>query len=161
MRWVGDAINHYVQRLYVGGSVPVAGVDFAGTFEGTVTYCRRTYANEINAVWLTSESSPVRRAARGELHDARHPLDPILMGSLLSFIIGRAILDAGDTGDLVGEHDLGLDNVLRVKRQAEAGQITAGMEPVTIAAYRVAPERMKRARLLRAYSEPRRYRLPS
>jgi hypothetical protein len=106
---------------------------------------------EARLTWTPSELverilSWFRRAARGELHDARQPLDPILMGSLLSFIIARSVLDTEDTGDLVGEHNLGLDNVLRVKRRAEAGQFTAGMEPVTIAAYRVAPERMKRLR---------------
>ena len=37
-----------------------------------------------------------RRAARGELQDARQPLDPIFMVSPLSFIVARSILDAGD-----------------------------------------------------------------
>jgi hypothetical protein len=106
---------------------------------------------EARLTWTPSELierilSWFRRAARGELHDARQPLDPILMGSLLSFIIARSVLDTDDAGDLIGEHDLGLDNVLRVKRRAEVGPFTAGMEPVTIAAYRVAPERMKRLR---------------
>src|SRR6185369_14298493 len=43
-----------------------------------------------------------RRAARGELQDARQPLDPILAGSGLSFIVARSILDAPDAADLVG-----------------------------------------------------------
>ena len=87
-----------------------------------------------------------RRAARGELQDARQPLDPILMGSALSFIIARSVLDAGDGADLIGEHDSGLDNVLRVKRLAEVSKIAPGMEPVTVFTYRVPPERMKRLR---------------
>ena len=87
-----------------------------------------------------------RRAARGELHDARQPLDPLLMGSLLSFIIERSVVESNDAGDLVGEHDPDFANVLRVKRCTEITGITPGMEPVTIAAYRVAPERMKRLR---------------
>lgn len=87
-----------------------------------------------------------RRAARGELHDASQPLDPILMGSLLSFIIARSILDSDDAEDLVGEHDPDFNNVLRVKRRKEITGITPDMEPVTIAAYRVAPECMKRLR---------------
>ena len=86
-----------------------------------------------------------RRAARGELHDARQPLDPILLGSPLSFIVARSIL-GDDTGDLFAEHDPDLDNVLRVKRSAEARKITQGMEPVAVFGYRVAPERMKRLR---------------
>ena len=40
-----------------------------------------------------------RRAARGELQDARQPLDPILMGSALSFIIARSVLDASARSD--------------------------------------------------------------
>lgn len=87
-----------------------------------------------------------RRAARGELHDARQPLDPILMGSLLCFIIARSIIDSEDAGDLVGEHDPDFDNVLHVKRCMEITGIAPGMEPVTIAVFRVAPERMKRLR---------------
>jgi hypothetical protein len=88
-----------------------------------------------------------RRAARGELQDARQPLDPILMGSLLSFIIARSILESADAGDLIGEHEPEDFNVLRVKRRAEVGAIMPGsMGPVTIFAYRVAPERMKRMR---------------
>jgi hypothetical protein len=86
-----------------------------------------------------------RRAARGELQDARQPLDPILMGSLLSFIIARSILDSTD--ELIGEHEPKDFNVLRVKRLAEAGTIMPGsMEPVTIFAYRVPPDQMKRMR---------------
>jgi hypothetical protein len=87
-----------------------------------------------------------RHAARGELHDARQPLDPILMGSALSFIIARSVLDAGDTADLIGEHDRNLASVLRVKRVSEIGKITQDMDPVAIFAYRVPPERMKRLR---------------
>ena len=43
-----------------------------------------------------------RRAARGELHDARQPVDPILIGSNISFIVARSVLDADDFGDLIG-----------------------------------------------------------
>src|SRR5207237_3419477 len=39
-----------------------------------------------------------RRAARGELHDARQPLDPTLMGSPLSFIVARSILGDDHSG---------------------------------------------------------------
>ncbi|WP_338702066.1 ThiF family adenylyltransferase (plasmid) [Bradyrhizobium sp. 26S5] len=87
-----------------------------------------------------------RRAARGELHDARQPLDPILIGSTLSFLVARSVLDSPAPGDLVGEHDQHSGNVLRVKLRTEIGQIRPGMEPMTIAAYRVPPENMKRLR---------------
>jgi hypothetical protein len=42
-----------------------------------------------------------RRAGRGELHDARQPLDPVLMGSGLSFFIARSVLDVGPGQDLL------------------------------------------------------------
>jgi len=86
------------------------------------------------------------RAARGELHDARQPLDPILIGSTLSFMVARSVLDAADTGDLIAERDPSLENVLRIKRRSETYQLRHGMEPATIAAYRVPPEQMKRLR---------------
>src|SRR5258708_31395634 len=93
--------------------------------------------SEARLTWTPAELierilSWFRRAARGELQDARQPLDPILMGSTLSFIIARSVLDAGDTADLIGEHEPELDNVLRVKRLAEGRKITPGMEPVTV-----------------------------
>jgi hypothetical protein len=88
-----------------------------------------------------------RRAARGELQDARQPLDPILMGSLLSFIIARSILDSADAADLIGEYDPEDFSVLRVKRRAQGDTIMpGGTEPVTVFAYRVPPEQMKRMR---------------
>lgn len=87
-----------------------------------------------------------RRAGRGELHDARQPLDPVLLGCPLSFIIARSILAADAAEDLIAEHDLEQDTILRVKRAAEVGKIRNGMEPLCIAAYRVPPERMTRLR---------------
>jgi len=87
-----------------------------------------------------------RRAVRGELHDARQPLDPVLLGSPLSFIIARSILGTGAAEDLIAEHDLELATILRIKRVAEIGKITKGLEPICIATYRVPPERMQRLR---------------
>ncbi len=87
-----------------------------------------------------------RRAARGELQDARQPLDPILMASTLSFIVARSVLAAADGTDLIAERDPGFNNVLRIKRLGELRKITPDMEPVTVFTYRVPPERMKRLR---------------
>ena len=87
-----------------------------------------------------------RRAVRGELHDARQPLDPVLLGSPLSFIIARSILATGGTEDLIAEHDLERTTILRTKRVAEIGEIKKGLEPICIATYRVQPERMQRLR---------------
>lgn len=83
-----------------------------------------------------------RRAGRGELHDARQPLDPVLMGSHLSFFIARSVLDAGPPQDLIAEHDPADGAILRV-RPAEPGKFTA-VEPFCIVTYQVPPEQMKR-----------------
>ena len=87
-----------------------------------------------------------RRAARGELHDARQPLDPILMGSPLSFIIARSVLENESAEDLIAEHDLDQATILRVKRRAEINTINKGQEPICIATYSIHPEHMKRLR---------------
>ena len=87
-----------------------------------------------------------QRAARGELHDARQPLEPVLLGSLLSFIIARSILATDAAEDLIAEHDLEQATILRVKPVAEIGKITKGSEPICIATYCVQPERMQRLR---------------
>lgn len=86
------------------------------------------------------------RAARGELHDARQPIDPVFMGSPLSFLIPRSIVDVSIAEDLVADVDSEYRNLLRVKRAAEVKKVTKGMEPLSLAVYRVPPERMKRLR---------------
>ena len=87
-----------------------------------------------------------RRASHGELHDARQPLEPILLGSPLRFIIARSILETDATEDLIAQHDLEQDAILRVKPLAETGEITKGSVPICIMAYRVRSERMQRLR---------------
>lgn len=83
-----------------------------------------------------------RRAGRGDLHEARQPLDPVLMGSHLCFFIARSVLDAGSAQDLIAEHDPADGAILRVRR-AEPGKYTRP-EPFSIVTYRVPPEHMKR-----------------
>ena len=86
------------------------------------------------------------RAARGELHDARQPLDPVLLGSPLSFIVARSIMATDVAEDLIAEHDLEHATIMRIKRVAEVGELRNGLEPICIATYRVRPERMTRLR---------------
>ncbi|MCW8087711.1 ThiF family adenylyltransferase [Sabulicella glaciei] len=83
-----------------------------------------------------------RRAGRGELHDARQPLDPVLIGSQLSFFIAGSVLDAGTPQDLIAEHDPGDGTILCV-RPAQQGKLGSA-EPFSIATYKVPGERMKR-----------------
>ena len=84
------------------------------------------------------------RAARGELHDARQPLDPVLMGSALSFFVSRTAIDGGPSQDLIAEHDPENGAILRVKRAEPGTYPAATFEPFAILSYRVAPEAMKR-----------------
>jgi hypothetical protein len=88
-----------------------------------------------------------RRVARGELHDARQPLDPHIIGSSLSFIVARSVLDAGPS-DLVAQHDPDAPNILRV--MPATGGPKPASEPIAIVTYRVSADRMRR--LVRAPS---------
>ena len=84
------------------------------------------------------------RAARGELHDARQPLDPNLIVSPLSFIISRRVLHSTADLDLVGVHDCAHRRSLRI-RPAENGRAPdEQVEPICIVAYRIPPEKMQR-----------------
>lgn len=82
------------------------------------------------------------RAARGELHDARQPIDPVMMGSPLSFYIARSVLDEADQ-DLVAFHRENDGRMLRVER-AQPGRYPDNVEPFAIVSYCVPPGAMKR-----------------
>lgn len=84
------------------------------------------------------------RAAQGNLHDARQPLDPLMMISGLSLVISRRTLAQAETLDLVGEHDEQYHQILRVKRIEEISEQRANVEPISLVAYKVAPEDMQR-----------------
>ena len=84
-----------------------------------------------------------RRAGRGELHDARQPVDPVLMVSPLKFLIARSVLDAGSAQNLIASYDPTDRSILRVHRP-EAGFAGRSRESLSIFGYRVAPEAMKR-----------------
>lgn len=82
------------------------------------------------------------RAIRGELHDARQPLDPIMLGSHLSFIISRRILGEVGNADLVAVRKT--DQILRVRDLMVETEPIDSLEPICLAAYRVAAEKMQR-----------------
>lgn len=84
------------------------------------------------------------RASEGKLHDARQPLDPLMMASGLSFIISRRDLAQADTLDLVGEHDTQYRSMLRIRRIEDVTGPSQNLEPISFVAYRVAPENMQR-----------------
>lgn len=82
------------------------------------------------------------RAIRGELHDARQPLDPLMIGSHLSFILSRRILERASDTDLVAV--LKNDLTLRVHEFKDVRDSIGSRGPICLAAYRVAAEEMQR-----------------
>lgn len=82
------------------------------------------------------------RAIRGELHDARQPLDPLMIGSHLSFIFSRRILGGAGNADLVAVRKT--DQILRVRELKDVREPIESLEPICLAAYRVAEEEMQR-----------------
>lgn len=84
------------------------------------------------------------RAARGELHDARQPLDPLIIGSSLSFIISRDVLHSAADLDLVGVHDPRHRQTLRVRPVQDVHEPIEKIEPICLAACSIAPEKMQR-----------------
>jgi len=84
------------------------------------------------------------RAARGELHDARQPLDPLMIGSPLSFLISRDVLDRASDLDLVGVLDAEHRQMLRVMPLDRLNRPAEELEPLCLVAIRIPPEQMQR-----------------
>ena len=84
------------------------------------------------------------RAARGELHDARQPLDPLIIGSPLSFFISRNVLHRAVDLDLVGVHHPAHRQSLRVRPIPEVQEPPEQIEPICLVAYTIAPQQMRR-----------------
>jgi hypothetical protein len=76
-----------------------------------------------------------RRAGRGELHDARQPVDPVFMAGFFKFFIARSVLSAGSVQDLIALYDPTDRSALRVRR-AEASLVSHSTEPLSIFGYR-------------------------
>lgn len=121
------------------------------TFEGApraICIDDRIWA-EARLTWTPAELvhrilSWFERAASGRLHDARQPLDPVMIGSPLSFIISRDDLAQSADLDLVGINDPVHRQMLRVKRLEVVRERLEDIEPLCLVAYRVAPEDMRR-----------------
>lgn len=104
---------------------------------------------EARLTWTTAELverilSWLKRAGHGELHDARQPLDPLLFGSLLSFIISRDVLHRADELDLVALHDADQGQILRVRPAQPGERPNEQIEPICFIAYSIPPENMRR-----------------
>ncbi len=84
------------------------------------------------------------RAARGELHDPRQPLDPLLIGTPLSLFISRHLLHRAADLDLVAEHDREHRQWLRVRPVEDVQAPPEQAEPICVIAYCVPPQKMQR-----------------
>ncbi|MEX0283322.1 MAG: ThiF family adenylyltransferase [Paracoccaceae bacterium] len=121
------------------------------TFEGSpraICIDDRIWA-EARLTWTPAELvhrilSWFERAAKGHLHDARQPLDPVMIGSPLSFIISRDDLAQAADLDLVGINDPVHRQMLPVKRLDAVRERPEDIEPLCLSAYIVAPEDMRR-----------------
>lgn len=104
---------------------------------------------EARLTWTTAELverilSWFKRAGYGQLHDARQPLDPLLFGSPLSFIISRDVLHHAGELDLVALHDADKGQILRVRPAKPGERPNEHVEPICLIAYSIPPEKMQR-----------------
>ncbi|OAZ91390.1 ThiF family adenylyltransferase [Halomonas sp. G11] len=104
---------------------------------------------EARLAWTTAELAErilswFRRAGRGELHNAHQPLDPLLFGSPLSFIISRDALHHAAELDLVALHEADQGQILRVRPAKPGERPNEHVEPICLIAYSIPPENMRR-----------------
>lgn len=147
-------------RFTVGGAMPIIYVlrpDFPDTehqqltlegFPRAICIDDRPWP-EARLTWTPAELvhrtlTWFERAARGELHDARQPIDPVLLGSSLSFLMSRVLLEESAERDLVGVHNTEHRQTLRVEPAAQMKGPPENRERICVVAYRVPPERMTR-----------------
>ncbi|WP_026381953.1 Mov34/MPN/PAD-1 family protein [Afifella pfennigii] len=84
------------------------------------------------------------RAAKGELHDARQPIEPLMLGSPLSFIIPRELVGCAAEQDLIGVHEAERRQTLRVMPLGTYAGSIEDIEPICVLSYRVSPQNMQR-----------------
>lgn len=124
------------QQLAIEGCPRAICIDDRGWAEARLTWTPAELVHRVLS-WFS-------RAARGELHDARQPLEPLLMGSPLSYIVAREVLHRAAELDLVGVHEIEDRQMLQVMRVDEVDRPLDQLEPICLVAYRVPPENMRR-----------------
>lgn len=124
------------QQLTMEGSPRAICVDDRSWAEAQLTWTPAEFLHRIMS-WFA-------RAARGELHDARQPLDPLMIGSPLNFLISRAVLSNAADLDLVGVIEADHRQILRVMPLNLLDRPAEEIEPLCIVAYCVPPEHMQR-----------------
>ncbi len=83
-----------------------------------------------------------RRAAEGNLHDARQPVDPQMFGTGYSLIMSRALIKHASKHDLIAIPD-DTGTLMRVIPRSELSGAVKAL-PLTVAAFSVPPEEMVR-----------------
>lgn len=124
------------QQLTIEGSPRAICIDDRPWAEARLTWTPAELVQRIFS-WFS-------RAILGQLHDARQPIDPVLAGSTLSFLISRSLLQDAWKHDLICIHNTGHRQTLRVRPIQGLKESVKDIEPVCVIAYRVAPERMTR-----------------
>ena len=124
------------QQLTMEGSPRAICIDDRSWAEARLTWTPAEFINRV-LTWFD-------RAARGELHDARQPLDPLMMGSSLSFLISRDVMARASDLDLVGVVDADYRQMLRVTPVDQLDRSATDIEPLCLIAYRIPPEHMQR-----------------
>ena len=87
-----------------------------------------------------------KRAARGELHEIRQPLDPVMLLSSHKFIIYRDDLAYAEKLDLVGIVSSSDERTLMVMQRANVIKDVNEFAPLCVVAYCVKPTHMRRMR---------------
>ena len=123
------------QYLPVEGDPPAICIDDRDWQEARLTWTPPEFVRRI-LTWF-------ERASKGELDDARQPLDPVMAQSPYMFIILRDDLEQADNIDLVFVKDNN-NSILRGKRPDKLEEFERPLFCFFI--YRVEPETMKRLR---------------
>ena len=124
------------QQLVLEGSPKAICIDDRPWSEAQLTWTPGELIHRILS-WFS-------RAGRGELHDARQPLDPQMIGSPLSFIISRDLLRRAAELDLIAVHAPEHKQTLRVCSVKDVRDSLENLERICLTAYSVPPENMTR-----------------
>ena len=124
------------QHLAMEGYPRAICIDDRGWEEACLTWTAAELVHRILS-WF-------KRAACGELHEIRQPLDPIMLWSPYKFIIFRDDLAHAEKLDLVGIISSSDEKTLLVRQWANVREDTKEIAPLCVVAYRIKPEHMRR-----------------
>jgi integrative and conjugative element protein (TIGR02256 family) len=125
------------QQLVPEGMPPTLCIDDRPWAEAQLTWTPAELVHRIHT-WFS-------RASRGELHDARQPLDPIYIGSNVKFFVPRSVLRLDQRQHLLCTKDMTDPTFLRIMQTASGPMppIT-NLDSVVVLPYVVSPAAMRR-----------------